>query len=113
VDETFKVGEVALINQSVHKGRECTILEPLRFYVSGQSATANWDSGYYYKIRIHGLDVPYPFIAAPKALDKKPKLPPREEIGEWELCPWRPVQVPTETLWFILKRKLQKSLTND
>lgn len=87
----FQIGEVAVIKYTRHAdypvGMEITILD----------IRTNEEFGEHYVIDewTDGTTV----IATDINLRKK--RPPdsqrkREEIGDWELCPWRPVSVPKE-----------------
>jgi hypothetical protein len=80
----FEVGEIAVITRSLMPqfpvGMEVTILEICEPFQA--------DLGCQYVIwREEGLAI----CANDECLRKKR---PPEELGEWELCPWRPKAVP-------------------
>jgi hypothetical protein len=94
--DTFKIGEVCLVIKGDFLGHEVTILSELDvidgWLLSGQRVC---EEGYY--VEIHGVSNPSPgyrWAAGHYCLRRKPpKATPREEVGEWELCPWQPTKV--------------------
>lgn len=96
--ETFKVGEIAIGVKPVHfidplgcDGVEVVVIEGL--------AVRKFDDGEEHdSYLVRTADGPR-YRAMPHWLRKKP-LPAikREELGEWELCPWKhPVKQPALT----------------
>jgi hypothetical protein len=93
----FKVGDVCEIISSVdhpdHVGRECTVISGLVQYVwerngdscVGYRVDAPWlprlDSGYYWYCEETEL-----------RLKRPPEKREDLELGDWDLCPWRPGQ---------------------
>lgn len=90
----FKVGDVCVVvpcpcrtgSPSVHVGKECRVL----------SIDPNDRSGAFYE-----TDIPstagHPLYrncwACDTCLELKKPPPSREQLGDWELCPWRPEPV--------------------
>lgn len=89
----FKVGEVAIITSvGRYHGSDCTILSELHsdYGKCPTSGRGSWAVCY---------DIETPdgkqWLALPHELRKKhPPARIREDLGEWELCPWKPSQVP-------------------
>jgi len=113
MDEKFEVGEIALYCKpgSPYYGLEVTIVSELIYCPLMYShSTRTWDDGFAYRIagdlpdiRPPGCSFSPPWYARPEHLRKK--RPPREALGKWEECPWRPgvqrerqcLEVTTET----------------
>jgi hypothetical protein len=80
----FKVGEVCIVTHSILEthppGCEVTILEIVQIYVDGAGVVPV----YLVDRMPNGSRV----FADDGCL--KPKKPPDEPLGEWDLCPWRP-----------------------
>ena len=93
----FAVGEVAVyVNVASHyNGCDVTIV--------AIHPHAIWASGYSHLNGLTAYEIAGPFtVAEPdknhgvpvSMLRKKPPPQRRQELGEWELCPWRPVGLP-------------------
>lgn len=91
MSDTFEVGEVALVNKadSPWYGREVTVTGPLRIttYLDIHTGVI-WPAEPCYDITLSWK--PGPYVSPPRFLRKKRPPPKKEDIGEWELCPWRP-----------------------
>lgn len=92
--ETFEIGEVAIFQNAVidasKNGLECTVIGELRVRHWVWSHTGQEDSGMAYRIQ---WPDGYTNAAYPNQLRKRrPPEPPRQEVGDWELCPWQPKQ---------------------
>lgn len=102
--ETFKVGEIALLIRSEIQGDVCwpeylgqdvEVIGPLieRSCWDNRARTRSILVACY---RIRASDGKI-FCALPENLRKKRLPPPREELGEWDLCPWKPALPVTVT----------------
>jgi len=96
VAEKFEVGEVAIYVRPGSKsyGQEVTILSPLRLrrLWNREGTSFRLVEAHEVKFGEQTIGVNgHPFGAVPEELRKKPpKVTPREQVGEWELCPWQP-----------------------
>lgn len=72
-------------------GMECVVIGglELRAYTSYASGEPKAFAAHCYLVRWADEEIT---CALPEQLRRKPP-PQREEIGEWELCPWQPKQV--------------------
>lgn len=88
--DTFDIGEVALVvgppaglnnDHGFQEGDEVTVVEGLKIRQFGHGERL-WS----YVVTRDGRR----YRAVPEWLRKRRLPPQRQEIGEWELCPWRP-----------------------
>jgi len=98
--DTFQVGEIAILQNCTRctedNGDECEIVGLPRAKSWTNPRSFNLISPGYYVISHRGKD----WQVRPDQLRKKtgPPPPAREQVGEWELCPWQPAQGKTTAL---------------
>lgn len=97
--DRFEVGEVAILvypkdnpfpasANGVHPGTELLVVGPLEYMIlkveTGQIMGQYWA----HMVEVNGRQYACPV----EWLRKKPpkQEPKREELGEWDLCPWKP-----------------------
>lgn len=90
--ESFKVGDLCEIIEDAFRrtrvGRQCTVMSDLRPHP------------HYSYIMIHDIVLQGDseiLWAQPECLRKITPPPKREDVGEWDLCPWRPSVVAVQT----------------
>jgi hypothetical protein len=92
--DAFNIGEIAIVNKpgSPYHGAEITITAPLHMTAYIESSTGTL----YDPEPCYGISVPWRsdgrYVSPPRYLRKKRLPPPREEVGEWDLCPWQPAK---------------------
>lgn len=87
--ESFEVGEIAIGHHPEHvdckgcaHGREVLIVGPLRPTLMGFDLQVHSA----YRVKLDGEER----NALPEWLRKKPRIQDREQVGEWDECPWQP-----------------------
>jgi len=93
--DKFEVGEVAIFcnPRSRHCGDEVTIAGPLH-----RCRVTFAESGGQIIAEVYEIEAPVSWgaaptgrwVARPSSLRKRRPPPKREEVGEWDLCPWQP-----------------------
>lgn len=97
----FEVGEVAIYIRPGSKnfGKEVTIVGPLKWARLWTPDLKTYKVVETYNVSCDDLgQCPKGrWAAQPHHLRKKPpKAKPKEEVGEWELCPWQPTAQTVE-----------------
>jgi hypothetical protein len=97
VAEKFEIGEIAVligtVNFHEYLGQDVEIiggLEMRNIYTS-RDRMESYDALRYLVITSNG----HRLAVRPEYLRKKRPPPQRQELGEWELCPWKPAQPVT------------------
>ena len=89
---TFSVGEIAILQRvglSGANGSECTVLDTPR----NEAWAKPWKGGLLRKVLAGRYVIEYAiniYQVKPYQLRKRPQPGESEELGEWDLCPWRP-----------------------
>ena len=96
MNETFEVGEIAILNKpnSSWHGTEVIIAGPIHWtgWISIETGETHSPEPCY---SVSGPDFLPGCVCPPRFLRKrKPPEQKREQLGEWELCPWRPNTAP-------------------
>jgi hypothetical protein len=97
---TFSVGEVALLQRcglESANGSECTVIDTPKS--KKWSKKGPWKDGLTRTVRAGCYVVEYDgdiWQVGPHQLRKRPQPGEREELGSWDLCPWRPGRVVTQ-----------------
>lgn len=104
--DKFEIGEVAILWKpgAINHGKECTIIGPLRMVECQGMWSGDVIEELCYQVDYGPGFVYGPFHSkgarqwcSPKHLRKKrPPEQPREQLGEWALCPWQPKQTVKE-----------------
>lgn len=94
MNDTFKIGEVALLacnGNAGNAGDEVTIIRGTILREVTRFGGPPYIESFYQIRCVLGV-----FETAPSELRKKPPPEaPRQQLGEWELCPWQPpLKVP-------------------
>lgn len=93
--DKFEIGEVAIYVRpgSPSFGVELTVCSKQLVFSAIDDRTGKRVRSIGYQVDCPQLDSKFRWFANAKHLRKKPRPPERQELGEWDLCPWRPEKV--------------------